>query len=540
MLGNNLASSNYFNQRNVNITLAADKLPYPIEKLKVKMPLTLNLTDFRFKKDSTLQGPLLLGPDNYKVDEDESPVKKIEVVENQNDELFFYYSEKNKKSFDENNPELPDNSGLKLVYTADMSLNGAYSDDELPMPVDISSVKGDLEDGLYRAGGFLRYLSKEELFYFSPENIVKVGVTKGEYYNVDITQGLASGVFDYDADKDVGEKIEDFFSNTFDSEVVSSIKAALEGGYDEVRIGKSGTKISFIGTELPLFSSRTDKYELLCESITLDYNDNIAEGVPKMIVQYISGDSVDSTQKEITYIYELTELSEWFNSQEDRIYVDIVDITGELSSNKEEKSCEFKTEFVYLVLLDDDAVRKGLMDALEEIDTDYTISRTAFNNALMGIGAVVAVAALAGVVAILMNKLRKKKQQQKLAAIADGEDGGDPADGQKKLGVSLDPDEITDNSTEKNKQVLGESPELEESDNAKKVATSDLDSGDQSKIKPVSTTDVSLDLSKLNADLNADPNSKRVPTTGADGGVDLNKVPTGGGGTPTVKPRTRR
>lgn len=536
LLGNNLASSNYFNQRNVNLTLGADRLPYPLDKLKVKMPLTIDLSDFRFKKDSGLKGPLLFGPDNYALDKEASPETKVEVVQNENDELFFYYSEKKHKEIENDDGKLPDNSGLKLVYTADMSLNGAYTDDDSAMPLDISSMKGDLEDGLYRADGFLRYLSKEGIFYFSPQNIIKVGVTKGEFYNVDITQGLVSGVFDFDRDEDVGDKIVDFFSNTFDSEIVSSIKAALEEGYDEIRIGKSGTKVSFIGTELPLFSSRTEKYELLCESLTFDYSDNVVEGVPKMIVQYVSG---DAENKEITYIYQLTDLSDWFNSQEARIYVDVIDITGELTSKKDEKSCAFKTEFVYLVLLDNEAVRNGLKDALEEIEANNVVSRGVFNNTLIGIGAVVAVAALAGVVGILLNKLRKKKQQQKLAALADGEDGGDPADGQKKLGVSLDPEEIADNSTEKNKQVLGDNPELKESDDAtKKVATSDVDLGEQPKVKPVNSTDLSLDLNKVNTNVKTGIDTNKLPNTSG-GGVDLNKIPTGGG-KPAIKPKPRR
>ncbi|MCY4046470.1 MAG: hypothetical protein OXE99_15520, partial [Cellvibrionales bacterium] len=70
VLGNNYGSSQYTNSRNVYLTLSADKLAYPIDKLRDKMPFALDLSSYQFSKSEQLKGPSfsgvrLFGPDNY-------------------------------------------------------------------------------------------------------------------------------------------------------------------------------------------------------------------------------------------------------------------------------------------------------------------------------------------------------------------------------------------------------------------------------------------------------------------------------------------
>lgn len=389
-IGNEFSSANYLQAKNIYLSIPTKSFPGEGSNLEIRSSMTFDMSEMSLQKSSTLKGP-----EDFVIEAEKAGTTKVNAVENEKDIFYFYYSDKLIEDYKDKEGVVHEISGNKVTYVEAFTYNGVFVSDWDPRAIDISQ---KLEEGLYRAKGFTRFASKEDIWYFTVEDLAKVSTNKGgNFFYHDVSELNSINNL-------APQLLASFFDAVDLPEVVETF------GWPEVRIGAAGTKLSLIDTTIPLFDTSTDAWDKHCKTMEFELNpiaEMLEASEPRVMLQYMSGGD-DNPKDDIFHFLALNELNEWFNETSNRVYLDKIDITGDLVSKPEEEACKFKVDFMFLMLIDDQEARKIMDDIIAQSKSSRSLSASsaAILGALAGgIGAL----AVVGAVAAIMDYLKKKK-----------------------------------------------------------------------------------------------------------------------------------
>ncbi len=392
-IGHEFSSANYLQTKNIYLSIPTKSFPGEGSNLEIRSSMTFDMSEMPLQKSSTLKGP-----ENFVIEAEKAGATKVNVIENEKDIFYFYYSDKLIEDYKDKEGVVHEISGNKVTYVEAFTYNGVFVSDWDPRAIDISDISQKLEEGLYRAKGFTRFASKEDIWYFSVEDLAKVSTNKGgNFFYHDVSE-LNS----------MNNLAPQLLASFFDA--VDLPEAVETFGWPEVRIGVAGTKLSLIDTTIPLFDTSTDAWDKHCKTMEFELNpiaEMLEASEPRVMLQYMSGGD-DNPKDDIFHFLALNELNEWFNQTSNRVYLDKIDITGDLVSKPEEEACKFKVDFMFLVLIDDQEARKIMDDLIAQSKSSRSLSSSsaAILGALAGgIGALAVVGAVSGII----DYLKKKK-----------------------------------------------------------------------------------------------------------------------------------
>ncbi len=392
VLGNNYAKADYLNRGNVYIKFSVEDFPIPSEKTKVRFPVILDISKINISKS---EASVLKGPESYAADvSGDNDSAKITTVENESNSMYFYYSketnEEEKKSFNSDMKE----AARDLTFIGVLSIDGIYAGDYTYMGIDISNFGSELEDGFYQSKVNNKTDENGLFEYFSAETLIKVSADDDNSYQFDFT-GVNMQVMDRS----------NLFGFVLD-----------EYGYPDAKLQDGGKKLTFLEFLPYLFDWSTGNYDMMCSGMVFDFVDIPEDsGIPRITLEYLKGGE-NSQETDVHYFSSPEDFMAWYEDLDETMYVDLIDISGELTSEKIEpvkeykKSiCSFKTNYFYFIAMNE----KGARAKLDEIANKIKAKSRVSNAVLLGLGISLAAGAIAFGVKKLVDIINKKKAANK-------------------------------------------------------------------------------------------------------------------------------
>ena len=393
LLGGEVSSADYLFKQNMYLSIPVESFPGQGKNLNLGKSMTFDMSALSVEKASVLKGP-----ENFVVQESKGGSTQITPVENDKDIFYFYYSKELIEDINKDKSVIQEISGNALTYVEPFTYNGLFVSDWEQKAIFIEDLSTPLDEGLYRAKGFDRLAAKENIWYFSVEDLAKVSTNQdGNFFFHDVSEVNAA----YALSQDTMKQFLIGLALPVDSHKFS---------WPEIRISELGTKVSLVDFNIPLFDTSTDAWDKNCKTLEFILNpisEELEGSEPRVIVQYMKGGN-ETEVDEIHHFTTLEELNNWFNMQSNRVYLDKIDITGDLTSNPEEAACQFNTDFVFLMLIDDKEARQIMNDLITEAGAlgEINARDSAILGALAGgIGAL----AVVGAVGAIMDYVKKKR-----------------------------------------------------------------------------------------------------------------------------------
>ena len=393
LLGGEISSADYLFKQNMYLSIPVESFPGQDKNLNLGKSMTFDMSALSVERASILKGP-----ENFVVQESKGASNQITPVENDKDIFYFYYAKQLIEDINKDKSVIQEISGNPLTYVEPFTYNGVLVSDWERKAIFIGDLSTPLDEGLYRAKGFDRLAAKENIWYFSVEDLAKVSTNQdGNFFFHDVSEVNAV----YALSQGSMAQFLDTTGLPMDSH---------EFSWPEIRISELGTKLSLVDFNIPLFDRNTDAWDKNCKTLAFTLNPistALNDTEPRVVLQYMTGGNTNEVD-EIHHFTTLEELNNWFNQQSNRLYLDKIDITGYLTSKPELESCQFDVDFVFLMLIDDKEARQIMADIVSEAGA---LSRlNARDSAILGAlaGGIGALAVVAAVGAI-MDYVKKRK-----------------------------------------------------------------------------------------------------------------------------------